>query len=96
MPGAEMRLTTDPAGVVAHCDQTEQELAKRGMKVIRKVVSQNPQYGVVWRADIAVAGDSSTPFRMTCWRIPGRPDYSFFLRPLQMFDPSESIPPLGP
>jgi hypothetical protein len=95
-PGTETRLTTDATGVVAHCEATQQVMAKHGMKVIRKVVSQNPQYGVIWRADVTTPGDSSQPFRMTCWRIPGRADYSFLLRPLQMFDPSESIPPLVP
>jgi hypothetical protein len=95
-PGTEVRLTTDPTGVVAHCDATLQTMAKRGLKVIRKVVSQNFQYGVVWRADVAVAGDTSAPFRMTCWRIPGSAEFSLLLRPLRMFDPAASIPPLGP
>jgi hypothetical protein len=71
-------------------------MAKRGLKVIRKVVSQNAQYGVVWRADITTPGYSGPPFRMTCWRIPGHTDYSIFVRPLEMFDGSQSIHPLGP
>jgi len=94
--GTEVRLTTDPTGVVAHCDATQQALAKRGLKLVRKVVSQNAQYGVVWRADMTTPGDSGEPFRLTCWRIPGRTGYSVLLRPLQMFDPTQSIPPLGP
>jgi hypothetical protein len=95
-PGTERRLTTDPTGVVAHCDTVQQALSTRGMKFVRKVVSQNAQYGVVWRADVTTAGDSGAPFRMTCWKVPGSTGYSVFLSPLEMFDPSRSIPPLGP
>jgi hypothetical protein len=95
-PGTEPRLTTDPTGVAAHCLMVQQQLAKRGMKAVRQIMSQNAQYGVVWRADLAGPGDDSAAMRLTCWRIPKQAGYSIFLHPLQMFDPSQSVPPLAP
>lgn len=95
-PGTEARLTTDPTGVAAHCDEVRQAFEKRGWKIVRKVVSRNPRYGVVWRADVTAPGYPGDPSRLICWRIPGRADYSILDRPLQMFDRSASIPPLGP
>jgi len=91
-PGAEARLTADPTGVASHC---EQMMAKVGWTIVRAVVSQNPQYGVVWRADLTMPGGGSEPSRMICWKAPGRAGYSMISRPLTMFDPAESIPPLG-
>jgi hypothetical protein len=95
-PGSEPRLNTDQTGVVAHCDTLVQALEKRGFKVVHKVVSLNSQYGVVWRADMAGPGDVQVLARFTCWKIPGRSDYSFLYRPLEMFNPADSIPPLSP
>jgi hypothetical protein len=95
-PGSEPRLDTDPTGVVAHCDMVGQALEKRGMKVVHKLVSQNSKYGVVWRADMTAPGDVQAVSRLICWKIPGRSDYSFIDRPLEMFDPSASVPPLSP
>lgn len=96
-PGTEVRLgAADPTGVVTYCDNLQQTVGKRGWKVVRKIVSQNAQYGVVWRADVTMPGYDTDPMRMICWRIPGRTSYSFLVRPLQMFDPSQSIPPLAP
>ncbi len=92
-PGTEARLTTDPTGVVAHCDALQPELAKQGLTVVRKVVSQNPKYGVIWRADVTSSAEGGAESRLICWR--GRDGFSFFDHPLQMLDPAESIPPLG-
>jgi hypothetical protein len=91
-PGAEPRLTTDTTGVASHC---EQMMGKLGWTIVREVVSQNPQYGVVWRGDVTLPGGGSEPSRMICWRAPGRAGYSMISRPLTMFDASQSIPPLG-
>ena len=93
-PGSEARLTSDPTGVADHCAATQQSLALFGWKVVRQVVSRNPQYGVVWRADVTMPGGGE-PSRVICWKRPGRADYSVIDRPLTMFDPSASIPPLG-
>jgi len=95
-PGTEARLATDPSGVAAHCDALQQGLEKRGLKIVRKVVSQNAQYGVVWRADVQIAGENHASSRLICWRRPGHADYSFIDQPLQMLDPTESVPPLAP
>jgi hypothetical protein len=95
-PGEEPRLTTDSTGVLAHCDAIQAALEKRGMKVVRKVISQNSEYGVVWRADIAVPGNDSPQSRLICWKRPGHDDYSILDHPLEMFDPSASIAPLAP
>jgi hypothetical protein len=95
-PGSETRLDTDPTGVVAHCDLVGQAMEKRGFKVVRKLVSQNSKYGVVWRADMAAPGDVQAVSRLICWKMPGGSGYSFVDRPLEMFDPSASIPPLSP
>jgi hypothetical protein len=95
-PGEEPRLTTDSTGVMAHCDAVQEALEKRGMKVVRKVISQNPEYGVVWRADVAVPGDDSAQSRLICWKRPGHNDYSVIDHPLTMFDPSASVLPLAP
>jgi hypothetical protein len=92
-PGNEVRLTTDQTGVVTHCDMIQQKFEQRGFKVVRKIVSQNPRYGVVWRVDLAVPGAGDASSRLICWK--GRAGYSIFDQPLQMFDPAESIPPLG-
>ena len=94
-PGAETRLTTDPTGVADHCAATQQTMAKLGWKIVRQVVSRNAQYGVVWRADITMPLNESEPFRVICWRRPGRADYSIIERPLELFDASQSIPPLA-
>ena len=94
-PGSEPRLNTDQTGVVAHCDMIGQALEKRGMKVVRKVVSRNSKYGVVWRGDMSAPGNVEAQSRLICWKIPGRSDFSFVDRPLEMFDPSGSIPPLS-
>jgi hypothetical protein len=95
-PGSEPRLTTDRTGVVAHCDMVGRVLGKRGMKVVGKLVSQNSEYGVVWRADMTAAGYPQSQSRLICWKIPGGSGYSLFDCPLEMFDPSQSIPPLSP
>jgi hypothetical protein len=95
-PGTEPRIDADTTGVAAHCDALQQTFAKSGWKIVRKVVSQNAQYGIVWRADVTMAGEQTQPMRVICWRIPGRAAYSIVDRPLEMLDPSASIAPLGP
>jgi len=95
-PGMEARMTTDPTGVVAHCLMVQQPLAKRGLKIVHQLISRNAAYGVVWRADLAGPDGDAAEMRFVCWKIPGSVNYSFLAQPLQMFDPSQSIPPLTP
>ena len=89
-PGAEPRVATDASGVAAHCEA----LRQFGWKIERKVVSRNPQYGVVWRADVTLFAFGGSPSRVICWKRPGRNDYSIIDRPLEMFDATQSVPPL--
>ncbi len=98
-PGAEPRLTSDASGIAARCESQSRKLAARlGWKFVRGVVTQNPKWGVVWRADIALDADPSTWMRESCWRAPrakASGGISFSSRPLQMFDESKSIKPLA-
>lgn len=98
-PGSEPRLVSDTSGVAAQCESHSRQLAASlGWKFVRGVVTQNPTWGVVWRADIAPDADPSTWMRESCWRAPrakGAAGISFSSRPLQMFDESESIKPLA-
>jgi hypothetical protein len=61
-----------------------------GDRILRVVVTDNPRWGTVWRADSAhpVPGSAPTLWRTVCWKD------SSFVRPLQMFDKSKNIPPL--
>ena len=95
-PGSERRLNADQTGVVTHCDLVGQTFEERGFKVVRKLVSQNSKYGVVWRADLTAPGDDRAVSRLICWKIPGGGGYSLIDRPLEMFDPPASISPLSP
>jgi hypothetical protein len=95
-PGIETRLSSDPSGVAERC---QADFAKLGWKIIRSVVSRNTQYGVVWRADVALPGRPHNVSRTICWRRPGQDgpgSYSFEDRPLEMFDPAQSVAPLEP
>ncbi len=98
VPGAEQRLTNDPSGVAAHCESTLRKMAAPpGWKFVRSLVTRNPQWGVVWRADLAPDPDPLTWMREVCWREPsfqamGRIRLS--IRPPRMFDETKSIGPL--
>ena len=97
-PGTEPRLATDPSGVVAQCVTSANPLkGKAHWTIERTVVSQNPQYGVVWRADVVTRKYPHNPSRLVCWRLPGAGGdgkIMFEVRPLEMFDPSQSVGPL--
>jgi hypothetical protein len=55
----------------------------------RVLVTRSPEWGTIWRADFtAVTDGASSEWRFVCWSN-GR-----LLRPLEMFDTSQSIPPL--
>jgi len=94
-PGTEVRLTNDPSGIAAGCEAAFKDMnATIGWKTLRTVVSQSPQWGVVWRTDIAPGDDPASTFRDTCWRRPRDHGFAFSTRPLTMFDPAASIEPL--
>ncbi len=98
-PGAEPRLASDASGIAARCESQARQMATRlGWRFVRGVVTQNAQWGVVWRADIAPQPDPSTWMRNSCWRAPRAKaggGVSFSSRPLRMFDGSKSIEPLS-
>ena len=54
----------------------------------RILVTSNPQWGTVWRADAAPLDDPGSLWRIVCWKN------GALLRPLEMSDASQSIPPL--
>lgn len=94
-PGSEPRLDLDPTGIAARCDDIgERFVANQPWKIIHKVVTRNPQVGVVWRADIE--HEDGYISRQTCWMRPGRKGLMTSNRPLEMFDPTKTLGPLRP
>lgn len=91
-PGAEVRLGADTTGVGASCRSMFERFS---WKVVRVVVSRNPTYGVVWRADVATPGEVGASTRLICWKAPGG-RYMIMSDPLVMFDASQSLSPLSP
>ena len=61
-----------------------------GDRILRVVVTLNPRWGTVWRADSvhAAQGTAPTLWRTVCWKD------SSVVRPLRMFDKTKNIPPL--
>lgn len=93
-PGTATRLASDPSGVAAKCADIMGHMQPPGWKVVRTLVTQDPKWGVVWRADVAT-DDPSSLFRDTCWSRTGRlSGISTSAQPLEMFDPKQSVPPL--
>ena len=93
-PGAEALVSSDSSGVAAHC---EEMLKRLNWTIVRKALTHNPQWGVVWRGDIVTKDYPDTPSRVLCYKIPhahGHADIMFSDRPLQMFDPKQSTAPL--
>ena len=97
-PGAEARVASDASGIAAKCESGERQMADRlGWRLVRAMVTRNADWGVVWRADIAPDADPSTWMRESCWqprRAAARGSITVSVRPLRMFDKSQSIEPL--
>ena len=94
-PGDESRIATDPSGVAAKCEAVQSFFdARLHSHVVRAVISRSERWGVVWRADYAVGAAPSNMWRTICWEAPGEKQVSIVLRPLRMFDPSQSVKPL--
>lgn len=93
-PGTEPRVSNDP--LIAECDRTVGAMASQpGWKLVRRIATRNPQWGVVWRADIASGADPATLMRESCWRGPtGKKGLRFSSMPLKSFDPSSDLEPL--
>ena len=71
-------------------DRAKKSASILGDRIIRVVITQNPRWGTVWRADSAhpTPGAAPTLWRTVCWKD------SSFVRPLQMYDKTKNIPPL--
>jgi len=98
-PGNEPRLTNDSSGIASLCGGVEKSFAKDDFSIVRIVVSQNPRWGEVWRADMINREYPTAPVRVVCWRRSGRPksdSVAFSIRPLEMFDATKSVEPLEP
>jgi hypothetical protein len=54
----------------------------------RILVTSNPEWGTIWRADAAPYDEPGTLWRIVCWRN------GALLRPLETTDAAQSIPPL--
>lgn len=95
-PGKEPRVAHDRSGIAADCEEAEGKMnLPLGWKLVRRVVTRNTQWGVIWRADIATDPDPNMWMRETCWRSQhGRQGLNFSSQPLTMFDPSQSVAPL--
>lgn len=54
----------------------------------RVLVTSDPEWGTVWRADAAPYDEPGNLWRIVCWKN------GALVRPLEMTDASQSIPPL--
>ena len=99
-PGTELRLTSDPSGMAAECEEQSRQMASQlGWRFVRSVITRSEAWGVVWRADVAPEPDPATWFRESCWgtrRVGSGGKIIFSSRPLKMFDGFQSISPLSP
>ena len=96
-PGSEARLDAGKSGVAEECEDTARWYEKRGWRIMRAVVSLNPTYGVVWRADYTTPGFRRMPWRMICWQARGTDGTRSLVvedHPFEMFDSKESLHPL--
>ena len=88
----ETPLATADDPVVLKCAKFAETLDRgTGTQRIKVVVTRSPRWGTVWRADSAFPAAGDEPpglWRTVCWTG------GVLERPLQMFDPSQSIPPL--
>ena len=96
-PGSEATLEPGKSGVAAYCEALARDDERHGLRFVRKMVSLNPTYGVVWRADYTVPGFRDILSRRTCWQargVDGTLTYAVEDQPLQMFDSKKSLHPL--
>jgi len=94
-PGAEPRLTHDPSGVAAQCEtETRNEMAGAHWAVNRTLVSQNPTWGVVWRADLW-PDHVKLGMRIVCWRNRATGKLARSKQPLEAWGPFPALAPLS-
>lgn len=85
--------STEPGDPVAtKCATLEEKLVKDlNWTIITVRITHSQKWGTIWRADIAPPGDINDP---SIWYRTACSEHSVVHRPLEMFDPSQSIPPL--
>lgn len=88
----ETPLATPDDPVVLKCVKYAEMLDRgTGMRRVKVVVTRGPRWGTVWRADSVFPAQGAEPpvlWRTVCW------NGGVLERPLEMFDPGQSIPPL--
>jgi hypothetical protein len=99
-PGTEVRVAIAASDVARQCDAAQRGMfAHVGWTIKTVVVSQSPKWGVVWRADVTTKQYPATLSRETCWSVSGpdgKPALRTSWRPLEMFNPAETVGPLKP
>ena len=94
-PQADEVVVDDPNdSVVVNCAKYA-DAFKRIETITKVVVTRSKKWGTIWRADVSATGYNPPILsRIVCWNSgPGRA-ISVEHRPLEMFDPSKSIPRL--
>jgi len=83
-----IRAITDKA--VSRCVyRFEHHMApKTGMRIVHFTATFSPKFGQIWRADASSEDKPPIVFRYVCTAKMAT------VRPLEMFDPKQSIPPL--
>jgi len=91
-PGPDEKPISGASDAVAeNCAKSQARAAKALHETILKVrITHSPRYGTIWRADTTspLIGGYRFVSRTVCWKG------MEVIRPLDMFDPSKSIPPL--
>lgn len=97
-PGAAPRLDHDNSGVADKCAaMVRQQMKHLGWKITRTLVTQDPKWGIVWRADVETPDADPVGTREVCWRrAPPHAGFVLSSHPMIMFDPKESLTPLPP
>jgi hypothetical protein len=90
--GDEIVIHGESDKVAADCaNQVRKMSASLGATIIKTVVTVNPRWGTIWRADVSHPLPDGYPPML--WREVCTGKF-FVSRPLEMFDPSKSIPRL--
>ena len=88
-PAGEAAVTNDPSGVGARCEaETRKNLQGSPFAIVRSIVTQNPKWGVVWRADIKAPDDDPIwTDRFVCWQSAATGKLTWSKQPLAGWGP---------
>jgi hypothetical protein len=85
----ETIVLADPDRILAKCEQWGRQAAGGGgFEITRVQIRHDAKWGILWRADVVSRRRYGGVFRFVCTSKVS------LIRPLQMFDPAQSIPPL--